>query len=276
MKARSNNISRIVIVVFSLLGLALSLYLAYIYSTPSAQSYCGPDSGCDAVRLSTYSSLLGLAVPVWGIMGYSFLLALSFIPLSKRRRWLGLYFVSLVGVTFSAYLTYVELVVLKTVCPFCVASAVFILIIFVAIVLAKPKSYTPSPVAIVFLSLIVLLAIPYGTHMVQSENLQSTAPESRAVRLAKHLTATGATMYGTYWCPHCKAQKKLFGDAFKYVTYVDCDPGAPRNSNPALCKAKGIRKYPTWIISGRRYLGVQPLSELEYLSGFNIQRKRGP
>ena len=30
------------------------------------------------------------------------------------------------------------------------------------------------------------------------------------------------TMYGAYWCSHCQAEKKLFGDSFKYVPYVEC------------------------------------------------------
>lgn len=61
--------------------------------------------------------------------------------------------------------------------------------------------------------------------------------------LAKCLTEKGWTMYGADWCPHCKAQKEMFGvDAFKFVNYVEC----PENSN--LCNAKGITGYPTWIV----------------------------
>ena len=59
---------------------------------------------------------------------------------------------------------------------------------------------------------------------------------------AKCLTAKGLTMYGAEWCPHCKDQKALFGDSFKYVNYVEC----PQNTN--LCLAKGIQGYPTWIV----------------------------
>ena len=29
-------------------------------------------------------------------------------------------------------------------------------------------------------------------------------------------------MYGAYWCPHCQAQKKVFGESFQYVPYVEC------------------------------------------------------
>ena len=59
---------------------------------------------------------------------------------------------------------------------------------------------------------------------------------------AKCLTVKGFSMYGAEWCPHCKDQKALFGDSFKYINYVEC----PQNTN--LCLAKGIQGYPTWII----------------------------
>ena len=33
---------------------------------------------------------------------------------------------------------------------------------------------------------------------------------SQEEALAKHLTKTGAVMYGAYWCPYCSQQKKIF------------------------------------------------------------------
>jgi hypothetical protein len=62
------------------------------------------------------------------------------------------------------------------------------------------------------------------------------------VALAKCLTEKGWTMYGADWCPHCKAQKADFGDAFQFVHYVECP------DNEALCNAKGVIGYPTWIL----------------------------
>jgi hypothetical protein len=59
---------------------------------------------------------------------------------------------------------------------------------------------------------------------------------------AKCLTEKGATMYGAEWCPHCKEQKAVFGNSFKYINYVECP------DNTQLCLDKGIQGYPTWII----------------------------
>lgn len=58
---------------------------------------------------------------------------------------------------------------------------------------------------------------------------------------AQCLTEKGAVMYGAEWCAHCKEQKAVFGDSFKYINYVEC----PENTK--LCIEKGIEGYPTWL-----------------------------
>jgi uncharacterized membrane protein/glutaredoxin len=255
--------------VFSLLGLLLSIYLAYIYSRSASGLYCAPGSSCDAVRESPYSSFAGVPVPVWGVAGYAALLLLSVAPFSNVKKWFLLYLTSLVALSFSIYLTYLELFVIKAVCPLCVASLAFITVIFGAVLAARPKASLLAPSHLGLLSAVVLITVGFGSHFVQSESLNSPMASTPEAQLAKHLTSIGATMYGTYWCPHCSAQKKLFGDAFRYINYVDCDPKAPKNANASLCMKKGVKVYPTWEINGRRYIGVKSLEELSYLSGFN-------
>ncbi|MGC1309255.1 MAG: thioredoxin family protein [Phormidesmis sp.] len=95
----------------------------------------------------------------------------------------------------------------------------------------------------------------------------STLPGSYKSQLADHLTATGAKMYGTYWCPYCAAQKEEFNGVVDRIPYVECDPQG-YDAQPELCAQLGIEAYPTWIIEGDRYLGAQPLGRLAVLSGF--------
>ncbi|MEM4657859.1 MAG: vitamin K epoxide reductase family protein [Candidatus Methanosuratincola sp.] len=269
MKPSSGRYGKSVVMVFSLLGLLLSIYLAYIYSRSASGLYCAPGSSCDAVRESPYSSFAGVPVPVWGVAGYAALLLLSVAPFSNVKKWFLLYLTSLVALSFSIYLTYLELFVIKAVCPLCVASLAFITVIFGAVLAARPKASLLAPSHLGLLSAVVLITVGFGSHFVQSESLNSPMASTPEAQLAKHLTSIGATMYGTYWCPHCSAQKKLFGDAFRYINYVDCDPKAPKNANASLCMKKGVKVYPTWEINGRRYIGVKSLEELSYLSGFN-------
>jgi hypothetical protein len=91
--------------------------------------------------------------------------------------------------------------------------------------------------------------------------------------LAAHLNKAGATMYGAYWCPHCKHQKDLFGDsAFRTINYVECDPKGT-NAKPDLCRAAKIEGYPTWQIKGKLYPGTQSLEDLAKLSGYKGNTK---
>lgn len=91
---------------------------------------------------------------------------------------------------------------------------------------------------------------------------------SYIAKLAKFMTEKGMILYGAYWCPHCQDQKKLFGDAFQYVDYVECDAQGP-NPNPDECTARGIEGYPTWIYQGTKYSGLQSLSTLAKTVGFS-------
>lgn len=108
----------------------------------------------------------------------------------------------------------------------------------------------------------------------QTPPLSPTSPNaSQAARLAlaRHLTAIGARVYTTYWCPHCQAQKDLFGSkAVASLNVIECAADG-RKSRWELCKAKKIKSLPTWEINGRMETGVQTLEQLAAWSGY-----RGP
>ncbi|MDE2019702.1 MAG: hypothetical protein KGJ13_05155 [Patescibacteria group bacterium] len=89
--------------------------------------------------------------------------------------------------------------------------------------------------------------------------------------LAKCIASTTAKFYGAFWCPHCADQKREFGDAAKYLPYVECSlPDA--SGETAMCKAIGIGHYPTWIFpNGSRVEGVIPPAELANKTGCLLQ-----
>jgi len=96
---------------------------------------------------------------------------------------------------------------------------------------------------------------------------KNVPPDNRAT-LAQCLTDKGAKMYGAYWCPHCQAQKKMFGKGFSKVTYVECaQPGNPQVQTQA-CRDAGVESYPTWIFAGGdRVSGEQSLEDLAKKAG---------
>ncbi len=83
---------------------------------------------------------------------------------------------------------------------------------------------------------------------------------------AKCLTENNATMYGTEWCTHCKAQKALFGKSFQHVNYVDCDRAKD------ICLQNGVTGYPTWIIGNESYPGTQSLKTLSDLTKCELNK----
>ncbi|MBS3174021.1 hypothetical protein J4399_06710 [Candidatus Woesearchaeota archaeon] len=90
-------------------------------------------------------------------------------------------------------------------------------------------------------------------------------PKDNLDEFSQCLTDKGVKFYGTYTC--CENQKKLFGDSFKYVVYVECaDKDNPQVQTPE-CEAAGISGYPTWIINDKQYPGEQTLEGLAKLTG---------
>ena len=84
---------------------------------------------------------------------------------------------------------------------------------------------------------------------------------------AKCLTQHNATMYGALWCSHCNHQKEMFGNSVKYIHFIDCD------KYKDTCEKNNIIGYPTWIINGKQYLGVQELETLSKLTGCPMPNK---
>lgn len=81
--------------------------------------------------------------------------------------------------------------------------------------------------------------------------------DAAMVELAQCLKENKVTMYGTERCGHCKNQKEMFGTAFTYVTYVDCD--AERQT----CLDAGVRGFPTWAdAEGNLFPGTQTAERL--------------
>ncbi len=122
----------------TLLGLAVSAYLAWIKLTGNTAS-CGPIGDCQSVNNSRYAEIGGVPIAVFGMLGY--LAVLAALAIEERRpafaetaRLAG-FGVSLVGTLYSAYLTYIEVAVLKAICPYCVVSAIAMTLILILCVL---------------------------------------------------------------------------------------------------------------------------------------------
>jgi len=120
--------------ILAALGLIVSLYLWYVHVSGTT-ALCVGVGGCETVNASSYSELAGMPVAFLGALTY-FVLLVSWLIRPRlamnMRAWvsLGIFALTLVGVLFSAYLTYLELFVIYAICPWCVTSAIIITILF--------------------------------------------------------------------------------------------------------------------------------------------------
>lgn len=86
--------------------------------------------------------------------------------------------------------------------------------------------------------------------------------DGQYAEIAQCLTDKNVKMYGAFWCPHCESQKKIFGDDFRYITYVECDPRG-ENADREACQEAGVERYPTWVFPGQEpVIGEQDPLEL--------------
>jgi len=123
-------------IICAAIGLVDSVYLTWIKLTHTT-ALCLPGVGdCETVNTSRYSEINGIPIALLGALVY--LAILLIVLLKDKASFLndfGLYLlfgISLVGVLYSAYLTYIEIAVIHAICPFCVISAIVILLIFVS------------------------------------------------------------------------------------------------------------------------------------------------
>jgi len=119
----------IAIVVFALVGIALSAVSIVNHYRTDPTSYCSFDENfdCDIVNRSIYSRFLGVPVALIGLVGY---VATAVLALVRRRAASILLFTaSLAGLAFSLYLTYIEARVLHVWCILCLGSLAMIVLI---------------------------------------------------------------------------------------------------------------------------------------------------
>lgn len=109
--------------ILALFGLADSGYLLWQHRADTA-AFCLA-GGCDVVNQSAYSEIRGIPLAVFGIGGYLLLLTLSIVAVRLvSRRVLGIIAaIAGIGVGVSAWLVYLQVAVIESICLWCVLSA---------------------------------------------------------------------------------------------------------------------------------------------------------
>lgn len=232
----------------SLLGLFDSLYLLWVYTSPSRPLVC-LGSGCDTVRASSYSHLFGVPLPAYGVLMYVTLALLIFAePLATasrarvvRRAVAG---ISGAGFLFSLYLTGIEAFVLHAWCTWCVISAISVtlMLALVLLELARPAPHPEDAAALVLVrrhfalgvaALVVgtpsfILLAQHGTLPPVQEASAETLLQ-RLVRPDSHVAgnpqaAVTVVEFGDIECPicataelHAREVREKYGTRIRFV-----------------------------------------------------------
>ncbi|MCC7431997.1 hypothetical protein IT412_00565 [Candidatus Peregrinibacteria bacterium] len=101
------------------------------------------------------------------------------------------------------------------------------------------------------------------TKGLQTNNFTNKPDKNNTPRkdFAKCITSKELIMYGDDNCEHCQSQKKMFGDDFAEINYVNCAFEIDR------CREKQISVYPVWQKNDNKYVGVQSFEDLARISG---------
>lgn len=119
------------------------------------------------------------------------------------------------------------------------------------------KTIAPKkPQTWMYIVVVVLLILAVGIFFFGIEEPKDIVDEETTICIAEK-----SIMYGVDWCSYCKKQKAFFGENVKFLNIIDCD------KNPQVCFDIGVEVYPTWVIEGKTYKGLQSVEKLKELTG---------
>ncbi len=78
--------------------------------------------------------------------------------------------------------------------------------------------------------------------------------------------AQNAVLFGAKWDTKTQQQVKKLGKLSKQIKYVECSLPNTLKEQRQVCEDKNIEAYPTWIVNGKQYKGVQSLERLRTIT----------
>jgi protein-disulfide isomerase/uncharacterized membrane protein/rhodanese-related sulfurtransferase len=283
----------------SLVGLFISSYLLWVYTSPSHPLVC-LGTGCDTVRASPYAHVMGYPMPMFGVLMYSAVALLLFAePLMASWTARGIRFLVLailgVAFLFSVYLTGLEAFVIHAWCEWCVTSAIVVTLMLALaiweVVRPLPPSTAETGIGRRFstarrqfaLFVVGLVAgIPAFVHLSHSGELPGP-PLAPAGVLSVRLTrpdshATGnlqspvmVVEFGDFECPICGTEqpivdaiRRVYGGQVKFVFRefpLTIHPLAEKAAEAAECANAQGQEGKFWEMADTLYANQADLSE---------------
>ncbi len=121
-----------------IVGVLVSIYMT-VYKFTKNDAMCLGSGDCSTVNASKYSEVNGIPVSVFGVIGYLAILGVHLLEnrnnFFRQNSTLMIFGMALTGFLFTVWLIYVEVALLKALCPFCVTSQIAMTIIFIIAVI---------------------------------------------------------------------------------------------------------------------------------------------
>jgi uncharacterized membrane protein len=130
------------------IGLSVSIYM-HIYKITDNNAMCLGSGDCSDVIHSRYSDVTdAISVPMMGVGGFVVLLAVLLLEprysFFKTNGTLLFFGIALIGFLFTLWLIYVELVLIKKLCPFCLTTQTAMILVFtlsIVRLMRQPQTY---------------------------------------------------------------------------------------------------------------------------------------
>jgi len=284
----------------SLVGLFISVYLLWVYTSPSHPLVC-LGTGCDTVRASPYAHVMGYPMPIFGALMYSVVALLLFAePLMASWTVRGIRFLVLailsVAFLFSVYLTGLEAFVIHAWCEWCVTSAIVITLMLALAIWEALQPVPPSTAesgiarrfaaaraqfALFVVGLVVgIPGFVYLSHSGELPSAVTTPPEVLSTRLTRPDShATGnlqspvmVVEFGDFECPICSTEqpivdaiRRVYGSQVKFVfrefPLTKIHPQAEKAAEAAECAAAQGQEGKFWEMADTLYANQADLSE---------------
>lgn len=208
----------------ALVGLAVSALLYAEYVTPGSGLCSVVGGGCDAVRMSGWSSIGGVSLPTLGILFFLSLIAATLTPAARAALLPLALLGGLAGVVFIA----VQGLVIGAWCPFC-------LIVDVAAIAAAALAWTlrrapADPVdvirvgtvtvlAVIALGFTTLTGVPAGDPASSASGGSTVGPLPPVVAELQKQAPVTVVEFLDFQCPACGAQHRIFREVLADLEY---------------------------------------------------------
>ncbi len=122
----------IILLILTLLGLFDTMYISYHQLVKKTLGcFFLPNDWCIKVLSSSYSKILGIPISYLGLLSYTLILLLISLYLRGLILFWPMSLVITIGFLFSIFFIYIQAVVLKAFCTWCVLSNLNFYLMFV-------------------------------------------------------------------------------------------------------------------------------------------------